>query len=70
VDVVVPFIETMFGMKFLSPDVYFISDLPSQVQWNDVTAIAAVSFVLATLATVYPAWRAARTQPAVALRYE
>jgi lipoprotein-releasing system permease protein len=57
-------------MKFLSPDVYFISDLPSQVHWNDVTAIAAVSFVLATLATVYPAWRAARTQPAVALRYE
>lgn len=70
VDVVVPFIETMFGMKFLSPDVYFISDLPSQVQWSDVTAIAAVSFVMATLATVYPAWRAARTQPAVALRYE
>ena len=70
VDVVVPFIERALGMKFLAPDVYLISDLPSQVQWGDVTTIGLVAFGLATLATLYPAWRAARTQPAEALRYE
>ena len=70
VDVVVPFIEGLFGVKFLAPDVYLISDLPSQVQWGDVSTIGLVAFGLATLATLYPAWRAARTQPAEALRYE
>ena len=70
VDVVVPFIEHLFGVKFLAPDVYLISDLPSQVQWGDVSTIGLVAFGLATLATLYPAWRAARTQPAEALRYE
>ena len=70
VDVVVPFIERVFGIKFLAPDVYLISDLPSQVQWGDVSTIGLVAFGLATLATLYPAWRAARTQPAEALRYE
>lgn len=70
VDVVVPFIERVFGIKFLAPDVYLISDLPSQVQWGDVTTIGLVAFGLAALATLYPAWRAARTQPAEALRYE
>lgn len=70
VDVVVPFIERLFSVKFLAPDVYLISDLPSQVQWGDVSTIGLVAFGLATLATLYPAWRAARTQPAEALRYE
>jgi lipoprotein-releasing system permease protein len=70
IDVVVPFIEQALGMKFLAPDVYLISDLPSQVQWGDVTTIGLMAFGLATLATLYPAWRAARTQPAEALRYE
>ncbi len=70
VGVVVSFIERVFGIKFLAPDVYLISDLPSQVQWGDVTTIGLVAFGLATLATLYPAWRAARTQPAEALRYE
>ncbi len=70
VDVVVPFIERLFGVKFLAPDVYLISDLPSQVQWGDVATIGLVAFGLAMLATLYPAWRAARTQPAEALRYE
>jgi lipoprotein-releasing system permease protein len=70
VDVVVPFIERVFGIKFLAPDVYLISDLPSQVQWGDVSTIGLMAFGLAALATLYPAWRAARTQPAEALRYE
>ncbi len=69
-DVVVPFIEDLFHIKFLSPDVYLISELPSQLLWGDVTTVAVVAFGLATLATLYPAWRAARTQPAEALRYE
>ncbi len=70
VDVVVPLIERLFSIKILAPDVYLISDIPSKVQWNDVTVIGLVAFGLATLATLYPAWRAARTQPAEALRYE
>lgn len=70
VDVVVPFIERLFSVKILAPDVYLISDIPSKVQWGDVVTIGVVAFTLATLATLYPAWRAARTQPAEALRYE
>ena len=70
IDVVVPFIERLLGMKFLAPDVYLISDLPSQVQWGDVSTIGLMAFGLAALDTLYPAWRAARTQPAEALRYE
>jgi lipoprotein-releasing system permease protein len=70
VDVVVPFIERLFSIKILAPDIYLISDIPSQVQSGDVATIGLVAFGLATLATLYPAWRAARTQPAEALRYE
>ena len=70
VDIVVPFIERLFHIKILSPDVYLISDIPSKVQPSDVATIGLVAFGLATLATLYPAWRAARTQPAEALRYE
>lgn len=69
-DIVVPFIENLLGIKFLSPEVYLISDVPSQLIWSDVIAIASVAFSLAILATLYPAWRASRTQPAEALRYE
>jgi lipoprotein-releasing system permease protein len=50
--------------------VYYISDLPSQLNWPDVWRIGAVAFLLSLLATLYPAWRASRTQPAEALRYE
>ncbi|MBK7540458.1 MAG: lipoprotein-releasing ABC transporter permease subunit [Candidatus Competibacteraceae bacterium] len=70
VDVVVPFIERVFSIKILAPDIYLISDIPSKVQWGDVATIGLVAFGLAMLATLYPAWRAARTQPAEALRYE
>jgi lipoprotein-releasing system permease protein len=70
VDTVVPFIEKILGFKFLSKDVYYISDLPSDVQSADVIAIALVSLVLSFVATLYPSWRAARVNPAEALRYE
>jgi len=70
VETLVPAIESFFNIKFLSPDVYYISDLPSDLHWNDVGVISGVAFVFCVLATLYPAWRAARTQPAEALRYE
>lgn len=70
IETVVPVIEHAFHVKFLSPDVYYISELPSQMHWADVIWISAVSFGLSLVATLYPAWRASRTQPAEALRYE
>ncbi|HSS46064.1 MAG TPA: lipoprotein-releasing ABC transporter permease subunit [Burkholderiales bacterium] len=70
IDVVVPFIENLIGVKFLAKDVYYISELPSDVQFWDVAVIAVVSFALCLLATLYPSWRAARSNPAEALRYE
>jgi lipoprotein-releasing system permease protein len=66
----VRWIEQTFGIVFLSPDVYYISELPSDLHWADVGWIAAIAFVFCTFATLYPAWRAARTEPAAALRYE
>ena len=65
-----PFIERMLGIQFLAKDVYYISELPSELHWNDVGVIASVSFVLTVLATLYPSWRASRVNPAEALRYE
>ncbi len=70
VDVVVPAIERAFGIQFLAKDVYYISDLPSDLHWSDVWTVSGVSFVLTLLASLYPSWRASRTQPAEALRYE
>ena len=70
IETLVPALENMLGYKFLSPDVYYISDLPSDMHWSDVILIGVVSFVLCLLATIYPAFRAANTLPAEALRYE
>jgi lipoprotein-releasing system permease protein len=70
VETIVPAIENLFQVKFLSPDVYYISEVPSDLQWRDVIAVIVVAFVLSVLATIYPALRAANTQPAEALRYE
>ena len=70
VDTVVPAIEHVLGFKFLAKDVYYISDLPSDVQSGDVITIGLVSLVLSFIATLYPSWRASRVNPAEALRYE
>lgn len=70
IDVVVPALERALGMQFLAKEVYYISDLPSDLQWNDVGIITGVSFVLTLVATIYPSWRASRVNPAEALRYE
>jgi lipoprotein-releasing system permease protein len=70
VDSAVLFIETVFGFKFFSKDVYMISDLPSELQAPDVVITAVASFLLSFLATIYPSYRAAKVNPAEALRYE
>ncbi len=70
IDVVVPFIERLLGTQLFSKEVYYISNLPSELQWKDVITITGVSFVLSLAATLYPSWRASRTNPAEALRYE
>ncbi len=70
IDVVVPALERLFNVQFLDKTVYYISDLPSQLQRGDVVTIALIALLLALLATIYPAWRAARVNPAEALRYE
>ena len=70
IDVVVPALENLLGLKFLAKDVYYISDLPSDLRWDDVGSIVGLAFVLCLIATLYPAWRAARTHPVEALRYE
>jgi lipoprotein-releasing system permease protein len=70
VETIVPAIESLLGTKFMPADVYYISDLPSELHWNDVLKITLVSFGISILATLYPAWRASRMQPAESLRYE
>jgi lipoprotein-releasing system permease protein len=70
IETVVPAIEHLFGVHFLAPDVYYISDLPSDMRWGDVGMVSVIAFALCLFATLYPAWNASRVQPAEALRYE
>jgi lipoprotein-releasing system permease protein len=70
IDVIVPAIESAFNVKFLSKDVYMIPDLPSDLQADDVVSVALMALALSFVATLYPSWRAARLNPAEALRYE
>ncbi|HCL95203.1 MAG TPA: lipoprotein-releasing ABC transporter permease subunit [Gammaproteobacteria bacterium] len=70
VETLVPWVENLFGIEFFPASVYVISDFPAQLKWPDVYLISGVSFLICLVATVYPAWRASRTQPAEALRYE
>jgi len=67
---VVPFIEHLFHVQFLAKDVYYISELPSDLHYHEVALIAGMSFLISLLATLYPSYRASQTQPAEALRYE
>ncbi len=70
VQVIVHAIERAFDVQFLDASVYFMSDLPAEVRVGDVLQVSVVALVLAALATIYPAWRAARTMPAEALRHD
>lgn len=70
IDVVVPAIERAFNFQILSREVYYISELPSDLHLVDVVLTAAISLALSFAMTLYPSWRAARVNPAEALRYE
>jgi lipoprotein-releasing system permease protein len=70
VQTLVPLLEAATGHKFLSPDIYYISFLPSELKASDVIGISVLSLALGLLSTLYPAWRASKVQPAEALRYE
>jgi lipoprotein-releasing system permease protein len=70
VDVIVPFIEHLLGVQFLSKDIYLISTVPSDLRWPDVGKIGGLAVVLAFVATLYPSYAASRVKPAEALRYE
>ena len=69
-DSIVHLIERITGVEVMPASVYYISGLPTRLEWSDVGTIAVVGLVLCFLATLYPAWRAARIDPANALRYE
>ena len=70
VESIIAGVEKILGYQFLPADVYYISSLPSDLQWNDVTVIGLTAFVLSLLSTIYPSWRAAQIRPAEALRYD
>jgi lipoprotein-releasing system permease protein len=63
-------LQTLLNVQFLSADVYFINYLPSELQWSDVKLIVISAFIMTVAATIYPAWRASKVEPAEALRYE
>ncbi|GHC20409.1 lipoprotein-releasing ABC transporter permease subunit [Aidingimonas halophila] len=67
---VIGWVESVLNIQFLNANVYFISDLPSRLNWADVGNIVAAAVTLTFLSTLYPAWRASRVQPAEVLRYE
>jgi lipoprotein-releasing system permease protein len=70
VETIIANLEQFLGYQFLPKDVYYISSLPSDLHWNDVTVIGITAFILSLLSTIYPSWRAAQVKPAEALRYD
>jgi lipoprotein-releasing system permease protein len=70
IESIISFIESLLGYNILSPDVYYISNIPSDLRWDDVTVVGITAFLLSLLSTLYPSWRAAQTRPAEALRYD
>lgn len=70
VPAIISTLESFLGYKFLPPEVYYISELPSNPHWSDIIIIGIVSFILSLLSTIYPSWRASKIRPAEALRYD
>ena len=70
IESIISFIESLLGYNILSPDVYYISNIPSDLRWDDVTVVGITAFLLSLLSTLYPSLRAAQTRPAEALRYD
>jgi len=67
---VVPILERVFGFSLFPSDIYYITELPSDLRRSDVVGFAVMSLCMSLLSTIYPAWRASKTDPAEALRYE
>lgn len=67
---IVSWLERLSGLKIFDPQVYFITQLPSEIHWQDAVAVSVAGLLLSFFATLYPAWQASRVQPAEALRYE
>ena len=70
IDAITRSVEELLNVSLFSPDVYYISELPSDLRWRDVVVTGSLAFLFAVAGTIYPAWRAAQVQPATALRYE
>jgi lipoprotein-releasing system permease protein len=70
IHVIVPFIEHLFNVQFLSKDIYYISEVPSKLLLTDVSAITSISILLSILATIYPSLKASSTSPAEALKHD
>jgi lipoprotein-releasing system permease protein len=69
-ETLVQWVERQLGIELMSAEVYYISEVPSELRWGDVGVVTMVALAMSILATLYPAWRASRTEPAAALRYE
>ena len=70
IDVIVPFFESLFGFKFFPADIYYISNIPSDLHWGDVWLVSGIAFIMTLVATLYPAKKASQIEPAEALRYD
>ena len=70
IETLVPWVESLLGIEFFPANIYVISQFPAELRWPDVFLIAGISFLICLVATLYPAWRASKTEPAEALRYE
>ena len=63
-------LEGLTGTNLFSAEIYFLSQLPAEIDWSEVISVIVMALSLSVLATIYPAWRAARLDPVEALRYE
>ena len=70
VPTIVPAMEQLFGFQVMPGDVYYVSNIPSVLEYQDVAIIGVAAFILTSVATLYPARRAAKVNPSLALRYE
>jgi len=70
IETLVPWVESLLGIEFFPANIYVISQFPAELRWPDVFLISGISFLICLIATLYPAWRASKTEPAEALRYE
>ena len=68
INIIVPFIERVFNIQFLSKDIYYINELPSMIMISDINFVLLVSIILALMATIYPSYVASKINPAEVLK--